>query len=238
MVEVSAAASFRGGATDFNTWLLYFHYACCFGVELTMNNFSATYFVDKFKLKTASASAVASIFGFMNIFARGLGGFMSDKLMSKMGMRGRIIWQAITLIVEGLLIFAFASVNNLGLAIFLLTLFSVFVQAAEGSTYGIVPYVNRASPGAVAGIVGAGGPTGAVLFGLGFRQIENVKHAYYFMASVVVLSGLSCALLTLKGHRGLLFGKDDIITQTINVPVKKDEEADDEGKELVNAQSN
>ena len=238
MVEVSAAASFRGGATDFNTWLLYFHYACCFGVELTMNNFSATYFVDKFKLKTASASAVASIFGFMNIFARGLGGFMSDKLMLKMGMRGRIIWQAITLIIEGLLIFAFASVNNLGLAIFLLTLFSIFVQAAEGSTYGIVPYVNRASPGAVAGIVGAGGPTGAVLFGLGFRQIENVKHAYYFMASVVVLSGLSCALLTLKGHRGLLFGKDDIITQTINVPVKKDEEADDEGKELVNAQSN
>jgi len=62
MVEVSAAASFRGDATGFNTWLLYFHYACCFGVKLTMNNFSAAYFVDKFKLKTASPSSVASIF--------------------------------------------------------------------------------------------------------------------------------------------------------------------------------
>jgi len=190
MDEVSAAASFRGGAADLNTWLLYFHYACCFGVELTMNNFSATYFVDKFALKTASASAIASIFGFMNIFARGLGGYTSDKLMVKMGMRGRIIWQATTLIIEGILIFLFASTDNLGVAIFLLTLFSIFVQAAEGSTYGIVPYVNSAAPGAVSGIVGAGGPFGAVMFGLGFRQIENVKHAYFFMASVVVVSGV------------------------------------------------
>jgi len=46
------------------------------------------------------------------------------------------------------------------------------------------------------------------LFGLGFHQIENVKHAYYFMG--VVLSRLSCVLLTLKEHCGLLFGKDDI----------------------------
>jgi len=236
MEEVSAAASFRGGATDFNTWLLYFHYACCFGVELTMNNFSATYFVDKFLLKTSSASAIASIFGFMNIFARGLGGYMSDKLMLKMGMRGRIIWQAATLIIEGILIFAFASVDNLGLAIFLLTLFSVFVQAAEGSTYGIVPYVNKAAPGAVSGIVGAGGPTGAVLFGLGFRQIENVKHAYYFMASVVILSGVSCLLLNLKGHRGLLFGKDvQALTLNVPVPVAKDVEADGDVEDEIDA---
>jgi NNP family nitrate/nitrite transporter-like MFS transporter len=75
MPEVSAAASFRSGAIDLNTWLLFLQYACCFGVELTMNNFSATYFVDTFDLTTESASAIASIFGFMNIFARGLGGF-------------------------------------------------------------------------------------------------------------------------------------------------------------------
>jgi len=36
MAEVSAAASFRSGAVNFNTWLLFLQYACCFGVELTM----------------------------------------------------------------------------------------------------------------------------------------------------------------------------------------------------------
>ena len=38
MPEISAAASFRGGAVDINTWLLFIQYACCFGVELTVNN--------------------------------------------------------------------------------------------------------------------------------------------------------------------------------------------------------
>jgi NNP family nitrate/nitrite transporter-like MFS transporter len=209
MPEISAAASFRSGAIDFNTWILYFQYACCFGVELTMNNFASTYFVDKFGLTTATASAVASIFGFMNIFARGLGGFTSDKFMIKYGMRGRIFWQAATLILEGICIFIFAVLEDLWAAILLLTIFSIFVQAAEGSTYGIVPYVNPSAPGAVAGIVGAGGPTGAVLFGLGFRQIEKSQHAFFLMAGVVILSGIISLLFNIKGHRGILYGTDD-----------------------------
>ena len=40
---------------------------------------------EKFNLSTEKAAAVASIFGWMNIFARGLGGFISDKMNSKYG---------------------------------------------------------------------------------------------------------------------------------------------------------
>jgi NNP family nitrate/nitrite transporter-like MFS transporter len=133
----------------------------------------------------------------------------SDKFMNRFGMRGRIFWQMITLIVEGILIFLFATVNSLWAAILLLTLFSIFVQAAEGSTYGIVPYINPSAPGAVAGIVGAGGPTGAVAFGLGFRQLANVRDAYLLMASLVIFSGLLSFLFNIKGHRCLVLGKDD-----------------------------
>jgi Nitrate/nitrite transporter len=96
MNEVSAAASFRDGALNFNTWLLFIQYGCCFGVELTMNNAAASYFKETFDLSTESAAAIASIFGWMNLFARGLGGFTSDKLNAKMGMRGRLIVQTIT----------------------------------------------------------------------------------------------------------------------------------------------
>ena len=38
MEKVSATKSFREGMTDVNTWILFVQYACCFGVELTMNN--------------------------------------------------------------------------------------------------------------------------------------------------------------------------------------------------------
>ena len=40
----------------------------------------------------------------MNLFARGVGGFLSDKANAKMGMRGRLWWQTICLIIEGIMV--------------------------------------------------------------------------------------------------------------------------------------
>ena len=189
MPEVSAAASFRSGAMNFNTWLLFIQYACCFGVELTMNNAAASYFKSTFELTTESAAAIASLFGWMNLFARGVGGFVSDKANAKMGMRGRLWWQTICLVLEGIMVFIFANTKSLGLAIFIMVIFSTFVQAAEGSSFGIVPYVNPPVTGSISGIVGAGGNTGAVCFGLGFRQLDT-KQAFTLMASCIVASGV------------------------------------------------
>jgi len=208
MPEVSATSSFRDGALNINTWLLFIQYGCCFGVELTMNNASATYFKETFELTTESAAAIASIFGWMNLFARGLGGFTSDIFNSKMGMRGRLIWQTICLLIEGAMVLVFASTNTLGLAIFILVIFSSFVQAAEGSTYGIVPYVDPPATGSISGIVGAGGNTGAVCFGLGFRQLESTKSAFNLMGFTILGSALLTFLVMIKGHRSILGGED------------------------------
>jgi len=207
MPEISASASFRSGAVNLNTWLLFIQYGCCFGVELTMNNASSKYFQDVFGLSTESASAVASIFGWMNLFARGLGGFTSDRLNKKMGMRGRIIWQTICLCIEAVMVCIFSITTNLGVAIFVLVIFSTFVQAAEGSTYGIVPYVNPAATGSIAGIVGAGGNTGAVMFGLCFRQLDD-KLAFQIMGYCILGSALLSFFICIKGHRSLISGTD------------------------------
>mmetsp|Transcript_19444 Transcript_19444/g.33377 ORF Transcript_19444/g.33377 Transcript_19444/m.33377 type:complete len:508 (+) Transcript_19444:72-1595(+) len=207
MAQVSAGGSFRAGAANFNTWLLFVQYACCFGVELTMNNAAASYFKSTFELSTEAAAAIASIFGWMNLFARGVGGFVSDKANARMGMRGRLWWQTICLAIEGIMVFIFANTNSLGLAIFIMVIFSSFVQAAEGSSYGIVPYVNPPVTGSIAGIVGAGGNTGAVCFGLGFRQLET-KQAFYLMASCIVASGILSLFINIKGHAGLISGQD------------------------------
>mmetsp|Transcript_10570 Transcript_10570/g.13388 ORF Transcript_10570/g.13388 Transcript_10570/m.13388 type:complete len:480 (+) Transcript_10570:54-1493(+) len=230
MPEVSAAASFRDGALNFNTWLLFIQYGCCFGVELTMNNASATYFKETFELTTESAAAIASIFGWMNLFARGLGGFTSDILNRKMGMRGRLIWQTVTLLIEGAMVLVFANTTSLGLAIFILVIFSSFVQAAEGSTYGIVPYVDPPATGSISGIVGAGGNTGAVCFGLGFRQLASTKSAFTLMGCSILGSSLLTFLVMIKGHRSLLGGEDSEAIksawqrsgQTLTAPDDKD----------------
>jgi NNP family nitrate/nitrite transporter-like MFS transporter len=243
MNEVSAAASFRDGALNFNTWLLFIQYGCCFGVELTMNNAAASYFKETFDLSTESAAAIASIFGWMNLFARGLGGFTSDKFNSKMGMRGRLIVQAITLAVEGVMVLVFAQTKSLGLAIFVLVIFSTMVQAAEGATYGIVPYVDPPSTGSISGIVGAGGNTGAVCFGLCFRQLPKIRSAFNIMGFTILGSAVMTVLISIKGHRGLLGGEDSEAvkaawqrsgTTTLAVPVEKAfTDDDEEGSERV-----
>jgi NNP family nitrate/nitrite transporter-like MFS transporter len=138
MEPVDMLKSFRDGASNSNTWLLFVQYACCFGVEITMNNAAALYFKEEFGLNTEQAAAIASIFGWMNLFARGCGGFLSDRANMRWGMRGRLMWQSLVLFLEGCFVVIFAFSTNLVSAIVVLVFFSIFVQAAEGSSYGYV----------------------------------------------------------------------------------------------------
>lgn len=223
MPEVSAAVSFRAGALNLNTWILFVQYACCFGVELTMNNAAALYFREEFSQTTESAAAIASIFGWMNLFARGLGGFMSDKLNARMGMRGRIIAQTVCLLIEGALVLVFANSDNLVGSIVIMVFFSMFVQAAEGATYGIVPYVDPPATGSISGIVGAGGNTGAVCFGLGFRQL-NYRPAFYIMGGCIIASAFMSAGIYIKGHSALFCGTDDLIAKDTALAVPEYQE--------------
>ena len=78
-----------------------------------------------------------------------------------MGMRGRCLcWvQTILLAGEGGLVLVFANSGTLSGAIIVMIFFSLLVQqAAEGSSYDIVPYVvDPPATGSIAGVVGAGG---------------------------------------------------------------------------------
>jgi NNP family nitrate/nitrite transporter-like MFS transporter len=47
----------------------------------------------------------------------------------------------------------------------------------------------------------------AVCFGLAFRNLET-KQAFYLMASCICISGASAALIFVKGHAGMLAGRD------------------------------
>lgn len=214
MQERSAASFFRQGVCNINTWILFLQYACCFGTELTMNNAAALYFKDQFDLKTETAAAIASIFGWLNLFARGLGGYCSDKANAHCGMRGRLWVQTLCLVAEGALVLFFAQTTSLTSAILVMVFFSLFVQAAEGSTYGIVPYVDPPTTGAIAGIVGAGGNTGAVCFSIGFRQLDY-KNAFAIMGFATLATAFFSVFLLIKGHAGMFCGKDEHHQQTM-----------------------
>jgi NNP family nitrate/nitrite transporter-like MFS transporter len=201
-----------------------------------MDNAAALYFKDEFDLTTESAAAIASIFGWMNLFARALGGYVSDKANARLGMRGRLLVQALCLAAEGALVIVFANTPTLGAAIAVMVAFSLFVQGGCGTTFGIVPYVDPPSTGSISGIVGAGGNVGAVLFGLGFRNLPTYKEAFVLMGSVTLGASLLTCFIFIKGHAGLLCGKDDIVPtkeqpQTLAVPEPDAEKADEVNKD-------
>jgi len=204
---VFAAKNLLTGIQNRNTLLLSMQYGCCFGVEITMIQAAALYFQTEFGQSTESAAAIASVFGWMNLFARGIGGFCSDMANARAGMKGRLCCQAMLLSAAGCLVIAFAYSRTLAQAIGVMIVFSTLVQAAEGSTFGIVPYVNPQVTGTITGLVGAGGNIGGVVFALIFRARSD-RSAFFFMGCAVAVSATWTIFINIVGHRSLLWGQD------------------------------
>ncbi len=127
----TATQSARLGMLNLNSWTLGIQYACCFGVELHINNTAALYFAttESFHVGVIDAGVIASLFGWMNLFARSSGGIASDIGNKISGMRGRLIAQSVCLIGEGILLIIFSKQKTIGAAIPCLVAFSFFVQA-------------------------------------------------------------------------------------------------------------
>uniref|UniRef100_A0A7S3Z2S8 Nitrate/nitrite transporter n=1 Tax=Lotharella globosa TaxID=91324 RepID=A0A7S3Z2S8_9EUKA len=178
-------------AGNFQVWVLVVQYAVCFGMELHVNNTIALYYFDRFGLTLTTAGLIASLFGLMNLFARAWGGMISDFAYNRYGMAGRKYAHIIITCGEGIFLVIFSRMPNLGSAIFMMIIFSLFVQSAEGSTFGIVPYVDPKNTGAVCGFVGAGGNIGAVCWGFLFLGVGNFADGYMILGFIVFAIGLT-----------------------------------------------
>ncbi len=164
---------------DWRIWALTLAYAMCFGMEITFDNVASLHFVDTFKLSQSTAGLWAGVFGFMNIFARALGGIVSDKVGKRFGMRGKGLLLAGVLLLEGIGLLIFAQAGTLGVAIISMLTFALFLKMANGATYGITPFINDKNVGLISGIVGAGGNVGGMLFGFLFKS-QSITYAQAF----------------------------------------------------------
>lgn len=187
--------SFLEAARDSRVWALFVIYGACFGVELTLNNIAALYYHDRFGLSVAMAGLIAGLFGLMNLFARSLGGAFGDRAGVRFGLRGRVAFLAVVLLLEGVALVVFSRMAVLVLAVPAMVVFSVFVQMSEGATFSVVPVINRRALGSVAGIVGAGGNAGAVLAGFLFRMESLATEDALMYVGLVVIAVSGVALL-------------------------------------------
>ena len=97
--------------------------------------------------------------------------------------------------------------GTVGLVVFIMFLFSVAVQMAEGLTFGVVPYVSRPALGVVSGMVGAGGNLGAVIATSVFFKGSAMRtdDGILYLGITILAVTLSCFALYFPESGGMLF---------------------------------
>jgi NNP family nitrate/nitrite transporter-like MFS transporter len=186
-------STFVMAARDYRVWMLFIAYGACFGVELTIHNLAAIYYVDRFGLSMTTAGLYVGCFGLLALFARALGGLLSDGVAHTRGLDGRAALLFAFILAEGLGLLVFSRMTAPLQALTAMLAFGLFTHMACGATYSLVPFVNRKALGGVAGIVGAGGNVGAVAAGLLVKGSSSVPVAL-FTLGFLVMACATCAL--------------------------------------------
>jgi len=157
-----------------------------------------------------AAGSLAMSFGAMNLFARSLGGIASDWANTRWQMQGRLWVHFISLFGQGVFLFFFSLIGkNSGgwpVALIMLIIFAIFVNMAEGTSYGIVPYMIPEELAVVSAVVGAGGTLGAVIATWSFyKTVESNLTSFKLHAAYIIFWAFTCFLMRWD-HLGSMFG--------------------------------
>jgi len=112
-------------------------------------------------------------------------------------LKGRILILGAFLLLEGLGIMLFSTMETLPWAIATMLLFALFLKMSNGATYSVVPFINQKAMGAVSGIVGAGGNVGAVMAGFLFTsETFSYRESLFTIGIAVTLVSFIALALT------------------------------------------
>lgn len=140
--------------------ILDLNYFVTFGSELAVVSMLPLFFMETFGLSGVKAGFLASGFAFMNLVARPAGGLISDKFGRRKSMLIFMVGLAVGYSIMGQI----DSSWPIALAVASTMLCSFFVQSGEGAVFAMVPLVQRRMTGQIAGMAGAYGNVGAVVF--------------------------------------------------------------------------
>jgi MFS transporter, NNP family, nitrate/nitrite transporter len=201
-------------------------YFANFGAELAVVSMLPAFFENTFAplrtgagapLVTATvAGLVASSFAFVNLVARPLGGYLSDRLASrKRTMLVYILGIIIGFFLMGFIadwapgvdedglrniVPMFGGLTWLVMAVAITVFASIFVQGAEGATFAIIPMINKRMTGQIAGMAGAYGNVGAVIYLVVFSLVD--ARTFFFILSAGAAISFLVTYLLLEEPKG------------------------------------
>lgn len=135
-------------------------YLVTFGSELALVSMLPLFYKDTFEISTVLAGALAAIYPVMNLIARPAGGIISDKFGRK---------RTLVVLFTGIAAsFALLGQVDAGWALPLVVATTIvcglFSKAGSGAVFAMVPLIQRRMTGQIAGMAGAYGNVGGVLF--------------------------------------------------------------------------
>ncbi|KAG2771860.1 hypothetical protein PC129_g21200 [Phytophthora cactorum] len=199
-------------------WILAFQYACSLGVQIQVHNVLSLYYYEDFRrsdcdpttdeencrlLTQTKASLISSCFGLMCIFARAIGGYISDVGNRHWDMKGRISAQLVCLTSQAIFLCVYSHIRVVEWSVPCLIAFGFFAQASTGTTYGIVPYICPDYTGVASGIVGAGGNLGGLVWGFLFKIVEDRALSFRYLSFFIMSSAILSACIRVKDERSL-----------------------------------
>ena len=154
-------------------------YFITFGTELAVVSMLAMFYVEWFDLSKVSAALLAGIYPFINLFARPGGGWISDKIGRK-----RTLIIAFAGITASFLLLGFVDKSwPIGMVVGMTIIGGIFSKGGSGAVYAMVPLIQRRMTGQIAGMAGAFGNVGAVLF-LTVNSLISYDQFFLFIGSV------------------------------------------------------
>lgn len=171
-------------------------YMACFGSEIAVVSMLPMFFGETFQLSATAMGLMAGSFTIMNIVARPAGGYISDRIG-----RRTVLVTCLAAQTAGYLLLSNVNAGwGVALAIAVTVATSVFVQAACGAVYSIVPLIQRRMTGQIAGMAGAYGNVGGVLF-LTVLSFVSPHSFFYVIAAMSALAFLAAHFIDEpRGH--------------------------------------
>lgn len=175
-------------------------YFITFGSELAVVSMLPMFFFDTFKeshsVTMVQAGLLAGSFAFINLVARPMGGWLSDKFGRKLSLSVFVLGLALGY-------FGMSQISaewSLVAAVILTMSCSFFVSAGCGAVYAIVPLIKRRMTGQIAGMVGAYGNVGGVLFLTILSFVTPVEFFIIIAAIALVIVGFIQFIDEPQGH--------------------------------------
>jgi NNP family nitrate/nitrite transporter-like MFS transporter len=177
--------------------ILDFAYLVTFGTELAVVSMLAMFYVSWFDLPKVTAALLAGIYPFINLVARPGGGWISDKIGRRLTLI--IVFAGIT---SSFLMLGLVDKSwPVGLVVGVTIIGGIFSKAGSGAVYAMVPLIQRRMTGQIAGMTGAFGNVGAVIF-LTVNSLVNYDQFFLFIGiiSATVFAMILLFLEEPKGH--------------------------------------